>query len=53
MVWEELRDNHRPGDRVCWSTIGGQSYRGVLKEWDNGTAIVVCDDGRERAVNGG
>lgn len=50
-MYEELRRDHRSGDRVSWSTLGGKTYRGVLKEWDNYTAIVVCDDGRERSVS--
>lgn len=50
MIWQELRADHKPGDLVCWTTIGGKSYRGTLEEIDNGTAIVLCDDGVKRAV---
>jgi len=51
-VYVELNLSNLPGDKVCWSTIGGVSYRGVLKEWDNGTAIVLCTDGETRTVRG-
>lgn len=39
----------RPGKQVYWSTLGGVKHFGVLKSFDNGTAIVTVD-GREEAV---
>lgn len=40
----------KPGDYVSWSTVGGKKHEGVLKEWDNGTAIVLVMSGKEIAV---
>lgn len=40
----------KPGDYVSWSTIGGRKREGVLKEWDNGTAIILVLSGKEIAV---
>lgn len=34
---------------VYWSTLGGDEKYGWLKEYDNGTAIIVID-GKEQAV---
>lgn len=33
-----------------WTTFGGDHYEGVIWEIDNGTYIVLCTDGVERAV---
>lgn len=33
-----------------WETIVGRKHEGVLLEIDNGTYIVLCTDGRTRAV---
>jgi len=38
------------GERVWWMTVGGETLKGTLKDWDNWTAIIVMDDGREKAV---
>jgi small nuclear ribonucleoprotein (snRNP)-like protein len=40
----------KPGERVWWRTLDGTTYSGVLKEFDNGTAIIVMPDGREKAA---
>lgn len=40
----------KPGDYVSWSTINRKKHEGVLKEWDNGTAIVLVLSGKEIAV---
>lgn len=33
-----------------WSTIGGKNHEGVIWENDCGTYIVLCTDGKVRAV---
>lgn len=40
------------GDRVSWTTFGGDSYAGVVREVDSNVLIVDCDDGRRRGVEG-
>lgn len=39
-----------PGDHVFWTTLNGNEYEGRLKGWDNWTAIIELDNGREVAV---
>ena len=39
-----------PGEKVFWRTLGGNIFVGTLKAWDNGTAIVMMENGREKAV---
>ncbi len=34
-----------PGSLVSWREMSGEVDCGVLKEWDNGTAIVANEDG--------
>ncbi len=51
-IYYELKPHHKPGDKVCWTLISGESFRGTLLEWDNGTAIVRCTDGKTRSVRG-
>lgn len=46
----ELNRGTKVGDRACWITIDGKRFTGVLKEWDNATAIMLLDDGSEKAV---
>lgn len=46
---KELTLDCMPGDKVKWKTFVAE-FQGVLKEWDNGTAIVTTSDGREMAV---
>lgn len=36
--------------RVKWETIGGDVYAGKVVDVDNGTVIVDCDDGKQRAT---
>lgn len=48
-VYVELVYGLLPGTLVWWDTLGGRKD-GVLKEWDNGTAIVTMADGTEQAV---
>lgn len=38
------------GDRFEWETIDGNKYGGTIKDIDNYTAIVSCDDGKLRAT---
>ena len=38
------------GDFIEWETIGGDVYRGVILEIEEGTAVVLCEDGVRRAV---
>lgn len=45
----ELRRDCKPGDLVGWITADGHTHAGILKEWDNGTAIVMTE-GAEQAV---
>jgi len=33
------------GERVFWKNIVGAKFEGVIQEWDNGTAIILMDDG--------
>ncbi len=49
-----LNDQCQPGMLVAWHTIADDGeyhgwHVGVLKEWDNGTAI-VREDSKEKAV---
>lgn len=39
-----------PGTLVCSRKVNGEIVTGTLKEWDNGTAIITTEDGRERAA---
>lgn len=48
---KELSPSRQPNEHVFWHTLGGQMLHGVLKEWDNRTAIVEVD-GKEVAVPG-
>lgn len=45
---KELTLDCKPGDLVKWKSFMSEE-QGVLKEWDNGTAIVIVE-GREQAV---
>ena len=46
-----LAEDCKPGDYVHWRKIGDPDVStGFLKEWDNGTAIIVQSDGKEHAV---
>jgi hypothetical protein len=36
--------------RVKWETVMGIKHEGTAIELDNGTLIVACDDGKQRAV---
>lgn len=45
-----LNDRCKPGSLVVWRTVGGETHRGMLTEWDNGTAIVDCLDGETRSA---
>jgi len=40
----------RINERVQWGNMRGEKFEGVVKEWDNNTAIVMMDDGTEKAV---
>ena len=48
-MYPELSSETKIGQLVKWSSVS-QEYVGVLKEWDNGTAILVLNDGTEKAV---
>lgn len=41
------------GSTVEWSTLGGNTYRGVVTEIDNEDMVVMCDDGKERTTTWG
>ena len=49
-MMRELDRSSVVGERVWWTTVGGETLIGTLKEWDNWTAIIVMNDGREKAV---
>jgi len=38
------------GERVMWRNIIGEQFDGVLKEWDNYTAIIKMDDGSIKSI---
>jgi small nuclear ribonucleoprotein (snRNP)-like protein len=42
--------NNPIGERVYWETWGGDRYEGILIEYDNNTAIVRLDNGKEKAI---
>lgn len=46
----ELTRKSPLGSLVCWSTLDGSKMVGRLREWDNGTAIVVMSNGTEKSV---
>ncbi len=46
----ELDRTCREGERVCWRTISGDEFEGLLEEWDSNVAIVRLDDGTEKGV---
>ena len=46
----ELYTSSDIGSLVRWRTVGSDEFVGVIREWDNGTAIVLCSDGQERSV---
>lgn len=48
---KELSRDSKIGETVKWSTISGRKFKGELKEWDNGTAIIDVD-GEIKAVKG-
>jgi len=39
------------GERVQWFNMKNERFEGVLKEWDEYTAIVKLDDGTEMFVD--
>ena len=41
---------YQVSDFIEWSTISGDTYRGIIVEIEEGTAKVLCDDGVTRAV---
>lgn len=45
-----LIDGLPPGTPVWWRTFSQNVYHGVIKEWDNGTCIVILPNGKEKAV---
>ena len=45
-----LTSECEPGKLVYWTTVVGEQFVGRLKEFDNGTAIVIMEDGTEKAV---
>lgn len=47
---EELNPGSRIGARVWWQTYDVERQEGILVDWDNGTAIIRKDDGKEIAV---
>lgn len=51
LMTPELNSDTRIGERASWLTANNRTYFGVLKEWDNGTAIMLLDDGTEKAVS--
>lgn len=38
------------GERVIWRNLQGETFEGVLEEWDNGTALIKKDDGTIEAI---
>jgi hypothetical protein len=46
----ELCLSSKPGQMVWWKTLDGRAKDGRLKEWDNGTAIILLRDGSEVAI---
>lgn len=38
------------GERVMWRNMKGETFEGVIKDWDNSTAIIVMDDGETTAI---
>ena len=50
---QELSLLTKIGEKVKWSTVGGESHSGILKEWDNLTAIIELENGDEKAVSCG
>lgn len=51
MKLKELSRECKPGELVKWPQINGDEFIGIIKEWDNGTAI-IDRDGKEYAVKG-
>lgn len=48
-VIKELFRECKVGELVKWSTITGTEFKGIIKEWDNGTAIIDVD-GKIKAI---
>lgn len=38
------------GCRVHWKNIWGQTFQGIIKEWDSNVAVITVEGGREMAV---
>ena len=47
---KDLDRSCQPGEYVKSGTIGGEEYRGILKEWDSNVAIIQLDSGGEKAI---
>lgn len=45
-------DEYFIGQQFSWTTLDGNKYSGIIKDVDNYTFIIKCDDGVTRAVNG-
>ena len=48
---KELSRDCKIGEMVKWSTIIGRKFKGKIKDWDNGTAIIDVD-GELKAIRG-
>ena len=48
---KELSRNCKIGELVKWTTLNGRKFKGKIKNWDNGTAIIDVN-GEIKAVKG-
>lgn len=48
---KELSLKTKIGETAYWTSLSGEVCVGVLKEWDNNTAIMITGNGKEKAVH--